>query len=93
MYKQHIVQQFTDVKSPFNLKTELKKLIFEGGKPQVICEDPAIFTMVISTFTQYEKYVSGLKTVMPSLVPRPHSDFNCLQYGKAERAWYLFSCE
>ena len=64
MYKQHIVQQFTDEKSPFNLKTQLKKLIFDGDKLQVICEDPATFTMVISTFTQHEKYVSGVKTLI-----------------------------
>ena len=29
----------------------------------------------------------------PSLVPRPRPAFHCLQYGKAGRAWYLFSCE
>ena len=54
-----IVQQFTDEKSPFNLKTALKKLIFASEKPQVICEDSALFTMVMSTFTQHEKYVSA----------------------------------
>ena len=83
MYKQHIVQHFTDEKSPFSLKTQLKKLIFDGDKLQVICEDPAAFTMVISTFTQYEKYVSALKTFMPSLVPRPRPAFHRLQYRKA----------
>ena len=83
MYKQHIVQHFTDEKSPFNLKTQLKKLIFDGGKPQVICEDPTTFTMVMSTFTQYEKYVSGVKTFMPSLVPRPRPAFHRFQYGKS----------
>ena len=71
MYKQHIAQQFTDKRSPFNLKTQLKKLIFEGDKQQVICKDPGTFTMVMSTFTQYEKYVSGLKTFMPSLTREP----------------------
>ena len=54
------VQQFTDEKSLFNLKPELKKLFFASEKPQVICEDPAIFTMVMSTFTHHEKYVSAL---------------------------------
>ena len=29
----------------------------------------------------------------PSLVPRPHPAFHRLQYGKAGRAWYLFSHE
>ena len=29
--------------------------------------------------------------VHASLVPRPHPDFCCLQYGKAGEAWYLFS--
>ena len=28
-----------------------------------------------------------------SLIPRPHPAFRHLQYGKAWRAWYLFSCE
>ena len=28
-----------------------------------------------------------------SLVPRPHPAFRHLHYGKAGRAWYLFSCE
>ena len=28
-----------------------------------------------------------------SLVPRPRPAFRCLQYGKAGRAWYLFSRE
>ena len=28
-----------------------------------------------------------------SLVPRPRPAFHHLQYGKAGRAWYLFSCE
>ena len=83
MYKKHIVQQFTDEKSPFNLKTALKKLMFDGDKPQVICEHPATFTMVISTFTQHEKYVSGVKIFMPSLVPSPCSAFHRFQYGEA----------
>ena len=30
---------------------------------------------------------------LASLVPRPHPAFRRLQYGKAGRAWYLFSCE
>ena len=28
-----------------------------------------------------------------SLIPRPHPAFCHLQYEKAGRAWYLFSCE
>ena len=62
------MQQFTDEKSLFNLKTELKKLVYDGDKPQVICEDSAIFTMVMSTFTQHEKYVSALKNIYASIV-------------------------
>ena len=30
---------------------------------------------------------------IPSLVPRPRPAFRRLQYGKAWRAWYLFSRE
>ena len=30
---------------------------------------------------------------LPSLVPRPRPDFRRFQYGKAGRAWYLFSRE
>lgn len=49
---------FTSNKSSLvNLKTELKKLIFE--EPLVICEDSAVFTMVMSTFKNYEKDVSN----------------------------------
>jgi len=44
--------------APFNLKAELKDLMFTAGKPLVICEDSVTFTMVMSTFKQYEKYVS-----------------------------------
>ena len=29
----------------------------------------------------------------PSLIPKPGLAFHCLQYGKAGRAWYLFSRE
>ena len=32
-------------------------------------------------------------THVPGLVPRPHPAFHYLQYGKAGRAWYLFSSE
>ena len=54
------VQQFTDEKSCFNLNTALKKLNFASKEPQVICEDSVMFTMVMSTFTHHEKYVSAL---------------------------------
>ena len=30
--------------------------------------------------------------VVPSVGPRSHPAFRCLKYGKAGRAWYLFSC-
>ena len=93
MYKQHIVQHFTDERSPFNLKTQLKKLIFDGGKPQVICEDPATFAMVMSTFTQHEKYVSGVKHLCLALFPVPTQLFIAFSTEKWERAWYLSSRE
>ena len=48
---------FTKKSSLMNLKAELKKLIFE--EPLVISEDSATFTMVMSTFNNYEKYVSS----------------------------------
>ena len=34
-----------------------------------------------------------LPKIGSSLVPRPCPAFRCFQYGKAGRAWYLFSCE
>ena len=69
MYKQYIVQQITDKeRRPFNLKTALKKLIYDGDKPRVICENSATFTMVMSTFTHHEKYVSTLKNIYASIV-------------------------
>ena len=44
---------------PLNLKTELKKLIFDSKKnPLAICEDQVTFVMVMSTFMNYEKQVS-----------------------------------
>ena len=81
-YTQRLMALFTHKSSPVNLKTGLKKLIFDGDKPQVICEDPATFTMVMSTFTQYEKYVSGVKIFMPSFVPSPCPAFHRFQYSK-----------
>ena len=44
-------------------------------------------------------YLMGLslkfmvQTAITSLVPRPRPAFNRLQYGKAGRAQYLFSCD
>ena len=40
--------------------------------------------------SQTEPY---MYSVWGSLVPRPRPAFHRLQYGKARRAWYLFSCE
>ena len=38
-------------------------------------------------------YLSAKLWQTGSLVPRPHPAFRRLQYGKAGRAWYLFSRE
>ena len=38
-------------------------------------------------------YIGPLTLQNTSLVPRPYPAFCCLQYGKRERAWYLFSRE
>ena len=45
-----------------NLKEGLKKLLFPSGELMIICEDSGTFTMALSTFYQYEKYVSVWKT-------------------------------
>ena len=59
-YTQRLKQFFTGEKRPsVDLKGELKKLIFTtSGDPLVACENAGTFTMVMSTFTQYEKHVS-----------------------------------
>ena len=53
-------QFFTGDKRPsVDLKGELKKLIFTtSGDPLIACENAGTFTMVMSTFAQYEKHVS-----------------------------------
>ena len=58
-YGQRFIQFLTGKKNPpLNLKAELQKLIFTDDQPQVICENSGIFTMVMSTFMNYEKNVS-----------------------------------
>ena len=56
-YTQRLFQFFTGDKCPsFNLKGELKKLIFSTSREHVVVsEDAGTFTMVMSTLTQYEK--------------------------------------
>lgn len=42
-----------------NLKLELEKLMFDDDKkPVSICENDALFTMVMSAFSNYEKQVN-----------------------------------
>jgi len=38
-------------------------------------------------------FIFIMKFLTISLVPRPHPAFRCLQYRKAQRAWYPFSRE
>ena len=53
------MQFFTGEEHPtFNLKAELKKLMYTSGKPLVISEDSATFTMAMAFFYQHEKHVS-----------------------------------
>ena len=80
-----------DKRPSFDLKGELKKLIFPASREHVVVsEDAGTFTMVISTFTQYEKYVSGVKIFMPSLVPSPCPAFYRFQYGEAGEGLLFF---
>ena len=62
-YGQRIMQFVTREKHHplVNLKEGLNKLLFPSGELMVICEDSGIFTMALSTFYQYEKYVSVWK--------------------------------
>lgn len=48
----------------FDLKTELKKLMFTPDgrvRPIPVCEDQTMFKMIMAAFSQYEKGVSDLK--------------------------------
>ena len=64
-YGQRFMQLFTlSEKHPtFNLKAEIKKLIFISGEPLVVCENSVTFANVMSTFTQHEKSVSRAHTI------------------------------
>ena len=63
---------------------------------------PVIFEQLVSKFPGKEAPLSDIRIVTVcligfagflSLVPRPRPAFRRLQYGKAWRAWYLFSRE
>lgn len=41
----------------FDLKGEVKKLVFEGDIMREVTLDAGVFTMVMSNFSQYEKGV------------------------------------
>ena len=41
----------------FDLKTEIKKVMFEGDKMVPVSSDAGLFTVIMSNFTQYEKVV------------------------------------
>ena len=42
----------------YDLKGEVKKLMFEGEMMKPVTSDAGAFTLIMSTFTQYEKSVS-----------------------------------
>ena len=46
-----------------NFSAEVEKLMFSGGTPVILSKDSGIFTMVMSTFQQYEKAVSRCMSV------------------------------
>ena len=46
-----------------SFSAEVKKLMFRDGTPVVVSENSEIFTMVMSTFQQYEKAVSRCMSV------------------------------
>lgn len=54
---------YTDEMHQFlNFKEKFEKLIFPTGKPLVVSEDSATFTMVMAIFSQYEEEVGTLYT-------------------------------
>ena len=50
-------------------------------------------TRLVYSFILSQETQQGSPYLELSLVPRPRPAFRCLQYGKAWRAWYLFSRE
>ena len=42
----------------YDLKGEVKKLMFEGEIMKPVTSDAGVFTLVMSTFSQYERSVS-----------------------------------
>ena len=64
----------------FHLKAEIKKLIYTGGEPLVVCESSETFAMVMSTFNQHENSVSGALTI-------PALDSEKINHIPAGKAW------
>lgn len=64
----------------FHLKAEIKKLIYTGGEPLVVCESSETFAMVMSTFNQHENSVSGALTI-------PALDSEKVDHIPAGKAW------
>ncbi len=59
--RQRIKQFFgAEKRTSFDLKGEIKSLMFHPstGEPLVVCDDPGKFTIVMSTFQNYERNVS-----------------------------------
>ena len=42
----------------YDLKGEVKKLMFDGEMMKPVTSDAGVFTLVMSAFTQYERFVS-----------------------------------
>ena len=49
---------FSSSGSTYDLKGEVKKLMFDGEMMKPVTSDAGVFTLVMSTFTQYERSVS-----------------------------------
>ena len=43
----------------FDLKSEIKKIMFEGNRLRQISIDGGLFTMIMANFSQFEKVVSN----------------------------------
>ena len=42
-------------RTSYDVKGEVKKLLFEGENMRLVTEDSGLFTMLMATFSQYEK--------------------------------------
>ena len=60
------------------MSPEFKKLIdifTVGGEQLIFCENPDIFTMVMSIFTQYEKHVSTSVSIYCKILSKHYCVF------------------